>query len=329
MEIKEQGLGEQKVNWSSGDDVPTREQVLEGIANQENPQPPPEPIKEVVKPTEQAAQPIQPVQPEGQAKGTEVSPEVVAPPIQGQQPTTETKPTLTDEQVKDFLDKKHVPQQDAWKLVEMYKNAEKKISQTSQELASLKKNVPIAQPAMQPAVQPEQSNVSQISGLPYTSTDPNAQMLEDLQANPIATMQKVAELSYGKQVGQLTESLNDQKLHNAVVRLSTSPDTAEFNLPAVQEEIKAIMAERPDLSNNISDNLPMLNDLAIGRLYRAGKLNKDAVEAGKKIAEQNLATRQATTMEGPNRPEFVGEKPFEGMNTEEQGAYLRKQIAGI
>jgi hypothetical protein len=196
------------------------------------------------------------------------------------------------------------------------------------EAASLKKIVGAGQPVTQPITPP--AMVSSITGLPYSNQDPNAQLLEDLQQNPILTLRKVAELAYGSQVGELTESLNEQKLHNTVVKLSTSPDTApEFNLDVVREEIMAVIAERPELAGNLAENLPVLNDLAIGRLYRAGKLNKDAVEAGKKIAEQNIATRQAAAMEAGNKATPQVEKTFDQMSSTEQRAHLLKQFGSV
>jgi hypothetical protein len=325
MEVIDDGLPvEEKVNYGQPPVVDvSRDQVLAEINKQENPEPE---IPEVTPtpapaPVEQSRQAIEPVQPSGEAKKTDNNPQPVAAPTTGEPPKTET-PLLTEQQVQELLEKKHVPPQDTWKLAKIYMDAQKKISQQGQELSALRKVVPTEQPIMAPV-----QNVSPITNLPYTSSDPNAQLLEDLQQNPIMTLRKIAEVAYGSQVNQLAESLNEQKLHNTVVRLSTSPETAEFNLPVVQEEIKAIMAERPELANNMADNLPILNDLAIGRLYRAGKLNKDAVEAGKKIAEQNLANRQSVPMETTGKPAVSVEKQYKDMSLAEQRAFLLSQMA--
>lgn len=322
MEIVDNGLpAEQKVGWGTPAPEISREQLVAEIGKQENPATEVPVNTPAPAPVEQPGQAIAPVQPSGEAKRTEVSATPTAAPTTGEPPKVET-PLLTEEQVKEMLDKKHVAPQDTWKLAKMYQDAQRKVTQTSQELANLRKVVPTEQPIMAPV-----QSVSPITGLPYTNTDPNAQLLEDLQQNPILTLRKVAEVAYGTQINGLAESLNEQKLHNTVVRLSTSPETAEFNLPVVQEEIKAIMAERPEMVNNMADSLPILTDLAIGRLYRTGKLNKDAVEAGKKIAEQNLASRQSVPMESAGKPVITKEKSFNEMNLLEQRAYLLGQMS--
>lgn len=325
MEVNDVALGEQKVNWDSGDSNVTKEQILGAIAEQENPNPQApqteQPAVQTPVVTESTGQVIPPIQDSGQVEKTATSTTPAAAPTTGEPPKVENQPALTDEKLQEFIEKKHIAPQDTYKVVEMYKNLEREFSKKSQELASLKRIAPTEQAYQQP-VQP----VSPITGLPYTNNDTNAQLLEDLQQNPIVTMRKIAELAYGSQVSQLSETINEQRLHNTVVKLSTSPDTAEFNLPVVQEEIKAIISERPEMGQNLSENLATLNDLAIGRLYRTGKLNKDAVEAGKKIAEQNIANRASVGMDVGAKPVVQQSKTPEQMTTEEYGAYLREGI---
>jgi hypothetical protein len=333
-EVKETALGEQPVDWGQGAPAEpmSREQILAELAKPDNPEPEqvttqqPQAQTPPPAPVEQPRQAISPVQPSGQTQGTENSTPATAAPTTGQPQATQA-PALTETQVQDILDKKHIAPQDTWKLAKMYQDAQRELTKKSMEAASLKKIVGAGQPVTQPITPP--AMVSSITGLPYSNQDPNAQLLEDLQQNPILTLRKVAELAYGSQVGELTESLNEQKLHNTVVKLSTSPETAEFNLQVVQDEIKAVIAERPELAGNLAENLPVLNDLAIGRLYRAGKLNKDAVEAGKKIAEQNIATRQAAAMEAGNKATPQVEKTFDQMSSTEQRAHLLKQFGSV
>ena len=248
------------------------------------------------KPTEQVKAP-QAVTP----SETEVKPPIVEPKLA----------EATQEQINDLLAKKHI---NLAQITKLYTDLERDYSRIRQDP---RLRSPEVAPA-QPAVGSENPN-------PFTP-DVDASFVQDFNRAPVATMANMLRILQAND-----PKVKEQNLHNTVVELSNSPETALFNLPEVQEEIKQVLNERPELKANLSENLPVAMDTALGRLLRSGKININAFELGKKSVEQANSAKASAVVESAGNPPPVppSEVNPDTLPLDELRSYIAQQIRNL
>ena len=168
-------------------------------------------------------------------------------------------------------------------LAKSYVELEKGFTRKSQELADLKKKEQFHTPAVTDSYYGETPEESA-----------NRLFREKWDRNPIGTLIDVQNIIL-KPVRDTTRQI---ELRNEIVRLSSSPQTADFNLPEVQQEIKKIVEENPDkYSENLIDNLEDLYWISKGRLGTRSQ-----------GTSQERVTPRTPPVEGTSKP--VPEEPF-------------------
>lgn len=305
----------------SPNDNMSKEDLLSAISKEVDkvntvPQPGSEPQPAVQPPAAPAGQPSdkgqQPAQP---TQGTPAPGEPQAP---TQQPVAPVEAQAQTPELQELLKKKGMKSPN--ELAKVYLDLEKQMHKQAGELAKIGRQG-VTPPGTEG--QPAQIPVEPQQGLQDADKEV---FFRALQENPYATLKALNNVFNQ----DILKQQNEQALHSTVVDLSTNPNTAEFNLPEVQEEMKVVITERPDLAKNLKENLPDIFDKAVSRMYRAGKLSTKAVEAGKQIAEQNLAQRQAAVVEGagvkpPSSPQPTSP---ENMSKEDLWATIQKIASG-
>lgn len=168
--------------------------------------------------------------------------------------------------------KKHI--QTPEELAKIYAALERDYSRKSQELAKRQETTqPI--PTEQPLAYEEYSQ----------------RFKEDYENDPLGTMAKLVQVLNQP----LLEKQKESDLEREVLRLSGSPNTADFNLPEMQEEMQKVVNERPFMKGNLSVHLQDAYWIAKGRL--SSKTRQEAVEQGKKIAEEDIKNKKTAVVE--------------------------------
>jgi hypothetical protein len=233
---------------------------------------------------------------------------------QGQIPTAQPQaqnepasaPAVTFEQLQQ---KSGVPNPDV--LAQNYANLRKEFERKSQELAQLRR----AETTPQQPVTPQPQPVSDIDSM-------NQAFVNDLAKNPMGTIAAVVKAIAEQQTKPLYEQQKEVRLRNELMRLSSSPTTATFNLPEVQAEIQNVFKENPSYQGDMAENLETAYTLALGRLARKGTV---VGQAPQRIA----AAPQAGFMEGrniPTQPLPTDPKTMPLLELERQIKQLQSQV---
>jgi hypothetical protein len=251
------------------------------------PVPPVDKVEPEQKTPEQVAKKPEPTEPPKTVPTEEPKPTV--PPVETPKPVPVEQQLDANKELADLIAKKGYANPN--EFAKSYKELERMAHQKAQEVARLQRQQTaqppqVVQPAETPAVQPEYAT-------------PNDQFLADLQKDGIGTMARALNAMYGPVIQGLVQTSREQAIHSTTVELSSSPKTAEFNLPQVQEKMKEIWNEHPDWQGEVAKHLKDVYEIARGRV---GNIDYGAVEAGKKVAEQNLLQKQAAGVEGTGKP---------------------------
>lgn len=218
--------------------------AIQPPAGPETPQAPETPAQPA-----QTPEPVQPGQGEPEPQGQPPS-DV---PAQGAQVET---PAAVPSELEKLMREKGI--NDPNMIAKIYHDLEADHTRKSQELARLRQEN--AQPTPQ-APQPEPLNREAL----------NQRFVEDLAKDPVGTMAKLVDVLASEKVRPFEETRKEGLLNSEIIRLSTSPDTAQtFNLKQVQDEMKVVVAEDPAYLDNLPRKLATLHDIALGRLVRRG-----------------------------------------------------------
>ena len=138
-------------------------------------------------------------------------------------------------------------------------NLQREFSRKSQELAQARRTETVQpQPVAQP--QPIVNDKERM----------NQAFVTDLAQDPLGTIAAVVSQLNQRDFKPFVEQQKDTALKNELIRLSSSPTTASFNLPEVQAEIKNVLTERPEYLSDLAGNMDILYTLAMGKLARNG-----------------------------------------------------------
>jgi hypothetical protein len=159
-------------------------------------------------------------------------------------------------------------------LAKNYRELQKELTKKAQELANLKKNAQQGQP--------QEKEISQDELL--------AKRIQE-----VGTVQALKELneSINKPI---YEQIKQETLRNKIHELQNKPETAEFNLPEVQEEIRKIVTERP---HQFTDGEGMIFPDALEDLYWMAKGRVGLINAGIKPKSE---VPKPAPVEGKSKP---------------------------
>ena len=232
--------------------------------------------------SDQTEQVIQPLPEPQKAQVEEPKEKVPSGTVQeGETKKTEQEKKQGEVSFEELQEKKGLQSVD--ELAKSYVELEKSFHKKSQELADLKKKEQFHTPAVTDSYYGETPEESA-----------NRLFREKWDRNPIGTLIDVQNIIL-KPVRDTTRQI---ELRNEIVRLSSSPQTADFNLPEVQQEIKKIVEENPDkYSENLIDNLEDLYWISKGRLGTRSQ-----------GTSQERVTPRTPPVEGTSKP--VPEEPF-------------------
>lgn len=195
-----------------------------------------------------------------------------------------------------------IPNPDA--LAKSYDNLVKKMTQQGQELSMLRGRETNQQQSMPKQLQQEEQDLNQWVAEGYEKGD--------LAARIVALTQAVNK--------PLIENQEEANFRQEIVRLSSSPNTAEFNLPEVQTEIQKIIQEKPYKYINHATGKIKTNELEDLFYIAKGRLNK-SVNNAQPDRTSNIANNVA--VEG--RSTTVPPKSFNrvGASAAELEAYIK------
>lgn len=112
----------------------------------------------------------------------------------------------------------------------------------------------------------------EVQPLPQEGYDDfNQRILADFNRDPVTTMKALNKVLIDQELSGVREQLRDQKLRSTIDTLASSPVTASFNDPKVQEEMQKIYNQNPSLIPYMSENMSMIYEMAEGRLSIANR----------------------------------------------------------
>lgn len=266
-------------------------------------------IQAMSSPASQIQEPVQPPQSAEQAsQGQQTPPVSYVQPGQGEPVHTQEQKaqveTQTDEQVtfEDLQQKTGIPNPDA--LAQSYDQLVRKMHSQAQELSRLR-----SQEAVQPQQFPQQPE--------QPPQDLNAWLMEGAEKGDLAARIIALNQAMNK---PLMENQEEVRFKQEIVRLSSSPSTAEFNLPDVQAEIQKIIQEKPQKYINTATGKIKTDELEDLYYLAKGRLNRPAVNMGA-VQKQNQGVG-SVIVEGRSKP--MPHKPFNpvGASSAELEAYI-------
>lgn len=130
---------------------------------------------------------------------------------------------------------------------------------------------------------------------------PEEAFRRDFDRDPIGTIAQVSAILNRP----LKEQQDNLQLEKVIIRLSNSPDTMDFNMPEIQEEIKTILDSKPYLRADLTSNLEDVYHIAESRVRKRNKSTGTAT--GQTVISIN---KSAAVVETGSMPKRIVSEPL-------------------